>query len=117
MPNRRAARSTFVEVALPSPLAAGQATTVAIPAATIALFNVDGRVFGIADACVRCGDSLSSGTLRGAVVTCAGCGWQYDVTTGCVNGVPALKTDTFKVKVVGPQVVLASVKRERATSS
>ena len=51
--------------------------------------------------------AVANGTLRGATVACAGCGWEYDVRTGAVRGVPALRIDTFEVTVVESVVMLA----------
>jgi nitrite reductase/ring-hydroxylating ferredoxin subunit len=65
-------------------------------------------VFAVDDSCVRCGSSLAAGTLRGTIVLCSGCDWLYDITTGCVNGIPALQVDTFEVKIVGPTVMLGA---------
>jgi nitrite reductase/ring-hydroxylating ferredoxin subunit len=45
--------------------------------------------------------------LRGANVACSGCDWEYDVRTGAVSGVPALRIDTFEVTVVDSVVMLA----------
>jgi 3-phenylpropionate/trans-cinnamate dioxygenase ferredoxin subunit len=74
----------------------------------VALFNVDGRIFAVEDTCVRCGSSLAPGALQGHDVTCPGCGWRYDVRTGCVIGVPALCIDTFKVEIVDSEVMVAT---------
>jgi 3-phenylpropionate/trans-cinnamate dioxygenase ferredoxin subunit len=93
-----------VDVATTDDIPAGKATRVSIHAGTVALFNVAGQLFAIDDACIRCGASLSDGALAGTRVVCPGCGWGYDVVTGCVEGVPSLRTDTFKVTVVGAHV-------------
>lgn len=87
-------------------IAPGTATAVTISDATIALFNRDGSVTALDDACVRCGRSLAAGTFEKNTVRCSGCDWRYDVTNGRVNGVPALRTETFKVEVVDGDVVL-----------
>ena len=83
-------------------------TVVRVADSTIAVFNVDGRLFAIDDSCLRCGASLASGTLRGRQVICSRCDWQYDVITGCVHGVPRLRIDRFEVKIVNSQVLVAT---------
>ncbi|HEY1327873.1 MAG TPA: Rieske 2Fe-2S domain-containing protein [Casimicrobiaceae bacterium] len=108
MHNDSAAKA-FVEVALAHDIAEGTATTVAIPVATVALFKVGGRIFGIDDTCVRCGRSLAAGALRGTTVTCTSCGWYYDLATGSVNDIPSLRTDTFEVKVVEARHMVAHI--------
>jgi nitrite reductase/ring-hydroxylating ferredoxin subunit len=86
----------------------GTAKPVAIPTATVALFNLGGRMFALDDACVRCGSSLAAGSVIGGDVACAGCGWCYDIATGNVQGVPALCTDTFAATVDGSRILLAT---------
>jgi nitrite reductase/ring-hydroxylating ferredoxin subunit len=92
-------------------IAPGTGIVVTIAGDAIALYNVGGRIFALDDHCVRCGSSLASGVLEGALVSCSGCDWQYDVTTGCVCGVPALCIDTFEVKIEGPWVLVAAPPR------
>jgi nitrite reductase/ring-hydroxylating ferredoxin subunit len=72
----------------------------------LVLFKLDGRIFAIDDSCLRCGSSLATGTLTVTTVNCANCTWKYDVQTGCVKGVPALRIDTFIVKVVDSEVMV-----------
>ncbi|CAG0976581.1 nitrite reductase (NADH) small subunit [Gammaproteobacteria bacterium] len=97
----------LVRIARLDQLAAGRGVAFAVAGDAIALFRVDGQTFAIADACARCGTSLARGTLRGANVACSGCDWEYDVRTGAVSGVPALRIDTFEVTVVDSVVMLA----------
>ena len=97
----------LVTIARLDQLAPGRGVSVAVAGDAIALFRIDGRTFAIDDACARCGSSLAGGTLRGATVVCNGCGWEYDVRTGAVIGVPALRIDTFEVTVVDSVVMLA----------
>lgn len=67
----------------------------------IALFDVGGEVHAIEDGCLRCGATLMTGALDGAIVTCRACGWRYDVSSGCVIGLPALRLATFPVRRPG----------------
>jgi nitrite reductase/ring-hydroxylating ferredoxin subunit len=101
--------ATLVKIAHLDQIAPGGMTKVATAVATIALFNLGGRIFALDDPCVRCGRSLAEGTLRGNEVSCPGCDWRYDVTNGCVNGIPALRTETFEVTVVDACIMLAGV--------
>jgi nitrite reductase/ring-hydroxylating ferredoxin subunit len=68
---------------------------------TIALFDVGGTIHAIEDGCLRCGSTLVRAVQDGAVATCPGCGWRYDVSTGCVVGLPALRLATFRVRQPG----------------
>jgi nitrite reductase/ring-hydroxylating ferredoxin subunit len=101
---------TIVDVATIGPLEPGRAIAVSASTGEIALFNVDGRLYAVDDSCVRCGSSLAAGSLDGTTVTCSGCDWRYDVTTGCVCGVPALQIDTFDVTVADSRVTIATCK-------
>jgi len=98
----------FVEVCRLERIAPGSATVVSGQHGLIALFNADGQIFAVDDACVRCGSSLAAGTLNGTQVCCSGCDWRYDITTGCVNGIPALAIDTFVVRVVDSRVMIST---------
>ncbi len=94
-----------VEVVCHDPIAPGTGERINIAVTcVVAVFNVDGSLFAIDDFCVRCGTSLADGTLIGTVVICPGCDWQYDVTTGYVNGITALRIDTFETKSDGSRV-------------
>jgi nitrite reductase/ring-hydroxylating ferredoxin subunit len=97
---------TFIDIASVDRIAPGTAIVVTVATETIALFNVDGRVYALEDICVRCGSSLAAGALDGMAVTCSGCDWQYDLSTGCVNGIPALQIDTFEVTIVDAHIML-----------
>jgi len=99
----------FVEIARCAPVAPGKGVRVAIAEhCAVALFDVGGRTFAIEDLCVRCGTSLSQGTLRDTIVSCSGCDWRYDIATGCVNEIPTLRIDTFETKVVDSRILIAT---------
>jgi len=98
----------FVDIGAVGHIASGSVITVAVPTGTVAIFNVTGRIFAIDDGCVRCGASLAEGLLTDSTVSCPNCDWRYDVRTGCVEGVPSLRTDTYEVKVVGSRIMVSS---------
>jgi nitrite reductase/ring-hydroxylating ferredoxin subunit len=97
----------FVEVARLDDFVAGAAIVVRVADTAVAVFSIGGRLYAIEDSCVRCGSSLAAGSLRGREVVCGCCQWQYDVTNGRLNGIPSLRIDTFKVRTIGAQVMLA----------
>jgi len=99
--------AAFVGVAWLAQLPPGQAMTLAIGDRNIALFNVEGTVYATDDACLHAGSSLGAGVLDGKVVRCRGHGWRYDVTTGCVLGVPGLGVSVHAVKVVDGRIMVA----------
>lgn len=99
----------FVEIASLHQMASGSATVVTIADNAIMLFNVDGDIYATEAWCLCCGSCLGGGTLSGELVRCGRCQWQYDVTTGSVVTLPALRLDTFAVKVVANRIMLASI--------
>jgi nitrite reductase/ring-hydroxylating ferredoxin subunit len=99
--------AAFVGVAWLEQLPPGRAMTVTIGDLQIALVNVDGRVHAIDDACLHAGSSLGAGVLEGKVLCCRGHGWRYDVTTGCVLGVPGLGVRAYEVQVVDGRIKVA----------
>ena len=100
--------TVFVKVARLDQILPGRGTAVQLEGHPVALFNVDGHVHAMDDTCARCGASLASGTLAGTDLRCPECGWNYDVDTGCVAGVPGLRIDTFAASVKDSDVLLAT---------
>jgi nitrite reductase/ring-hydroxylating ferredoxin subunit len=89
-------------------LPAGSTMRLTVGASDLLLVNIDGRVVAIGDLCLRCGSSLSTASLTGCVLTCGGCGWQYDVERGCVDGLPSLRTEMHDVRVDAGRLLVAS---------
>jgi len=96
----------FVDVARLDHIVAGAAAVVTVCDTSVAVFNVDGVLYAVEDPCVNCGSSIGAGSLAAREVTCSGCGWRYDVTTGQVISVPALRISVFEVKTVGKRVMV-----------
>ena len=71
---------------------------------TIALANVEGKLYAIDNTCLHRGGPLGQGELQGKVVTCPWHGWQYDVTTGKVIVNPAVGVATYVVEIRGDDI-------------
>jgi len=84
-----------------------QGLPVVLDGCAAALFKVEGEVIAIDDACAHCGDSLARGTQAERFVTCAGCGWAYDILAGHSRAVPDLRIDRFDVEICGDVVHVA----------
>ena len=97
----------FVEAAKLDQLAPGQGMTVTVRGMAVALFNVDGTVFAMDDACLHAGVSLGTGELRGKIVRCRAHGWRYDVTTGNTMDVEACRVTCYPVQVVDGAIQVA----------
>jgi 3-phenylpropionate/trans-cinnamate dioxygenase ferredoxin subunit len=74
---------------------------------TVALFNVDGALYAIEAACMRCGACLADASIEGQIIACRDCDWRYELTTGAVVGFRALRLRTFQVKVTKTQIIIA----------
>ncbi len=88
-------------------LGPGEAKTVEVEGVSLALFNVDGTYFAIANACTHVGGALAEGALIGKEVTCPLHGAQFDVTSGKVLGGPARSdVKSFPVSLEGDDVMV-----------
>lgn len=88
-------------------LSPGEGTTVKIGKERVALFNVKGKFFAVADACVHAGGPLGAGPLEGSVVTCPWHGWQFDVKRGCAVMSEEVRIPTYEVQVKDGYVFVA----------
>jgi 3-phenylpropionate/trans-cinnamate dioxygenase ferredoxin component len=84
----------------------GTATTVTIAGKDVAIFNVDGVVYAIGDACAHEGASLGAGKVGGKIVTCRAHGLRYDVTTGQVT-TGGFGVASYPAKVVDGRILIA----------
>src|ERR671932_1890089 len=69
----------------------GMGTLVEVEGNRIALFNLDGEVFAIDDACVHEGGPLSEGPVQGDEVVCPECGSRFSIVSGQARGLPAME--------------------------
>ena len=88
------------EVAKTSDLPPGSVISVEVEGESIAICNVDGEFFAIADECTHDGGSLDQGELEGDVIECPRHGAQFNVRTGAVMEPPAIAPiDTYRIEV------------------
>jgi 3-phenylpropionate/trans-cinnamate dioxygenase ferredoxin subunit len=93
----------FVRVASTNDVPAGTGIYVDVNGEPIALFHVeDGGFFATSDVCTHEEASLSEGELDGEIVECPLHGARYNVRTGEVKSLPAVRgVKSFPVRVVG----------------
>lgn len=96
----------FMKVAKVSDLAPGNGRTVEAGGKKIALFNVGGTYKAVADTCLHRGGPIGEGALEGNAVVCPWHHWKYDLGSGASLTNPALKLQTFPVKVEGDDVLV-----------
>ena len=94
----------FVRVAAVGDLPVGGRWIGFIDGKAVALFNVDGTVYALDDACPHAGSSLAAGKLDGAIVTCRGHGLRFDVRTGRMPGVDGLCAKPMPVQLVDGEI-------------
>ncbi len=80
----------WLEVANVDEIPVGTMKHVEVNGREIAVANVDGKFYAIDDRCGHMNARLSSGGLRGNIVTCPQHGAQFDVTTGRKQTEPRL---------------------------
>jgi nitrite reductase (NADH) small subunit len=90
---------------------------------TIAIFNVDGRLFAIDNHCPHQGGPLCHGQISGAmlpskpyeylygrpnsVLSCPWHGWQFDLETGETLFDPHVRVPIYPVRVMDGQIFLS----------
>ena len=85
-------------------LDAGKIIEIIIGGTAIAVANVDGAYFAIANSCAHADGPLGEGTLEGCIVACPYHGWQYDVRDGKCKTNPYASVATYPVQIVGNAV-------------
>ena len=96
----------FVRTIAVGDLSPGSCMEVAVGGRPVALYNVGGRFYALANSCLHRGGPLGQGMLDGQVVMCPWHAWSWDVTTGenCANG--ELKIPSYEVRVEDGQVLV-----------
>jgi 3-phenylpropionate/trans-cinnamate dioxygenase ferredoxin subunit len=83
----------------------GKGSLVEVQGNRIALFNLDGEVFAIDDACTHEGGPLSEGSVQGDEIVCPRCGSRFSCVSGEARGLPAMENvASYKVRVTGDDV-------------
>jgi nitrite reductase/ring-hydroxylating ferredoxin subunit len=95
-----------VEVARLAQVPAGTSMGVTVADMRIALFHPPAGLWAIEDGCVHCAGSLVGGRIDRDVLTCPACGWQYDVPSGALVRLPAIRLATFAVRVENVRILL-----------
>jgi nitrite reductase/ring-hydroxylating ferredoxin subunit len=73
---------------------------------TVALANVEGKLYAINNTCLHRGGPLGQGELLGKTVTCPWHGWQYDVTTGKILMNPTVGVECYPVELRGDDIFI-----------
>ena len=83
----------------------GQAAAFTVEGQRVALFNVEGTYYAIADTCTQASGPLSEGEVQGTKVSCPWHGADFDLKTGAVLGPPAYEAvSSYKVVIEGDDI-------------
>jgi len=97
----------FVEAARLSDVPVGRVETVEVGDEDIALCNVDGEIYAIANVCTHDEGPLGDGYLLGDEIECPRHGARFNVKTGEVKILPAIvPVPTFHVKIEGDKILV-----------
>jgi 3-phenylpropionate/trans-cinnamate dioxygenase ferredoxin subunit len=97
----------FVKAAKVSDVPVGRAITVEVNEEDIALCNVGGELYAVANVCTHDGGPLGEGHLYGDLIECPRHGARFDVKSGAVKSLPAIMPiDTYPIKVEGDEILV-----------
>ena len=97
--------SQSIKVAQTNQIPPGLSLLVQAQGRDIALFNVDGRLYAIDNACSHSRGPLAEGRLAGSRVTCPWHGAQFDVTTGrCLREPATTDITCYTLRIDGEAV-------------
>lgn len=99
----------FVTVARTTEIDPGRARVVYLRGMEVALFNIGGDFYAVDNSCPHEGGPLVAGTVEGEVLTCPWHRWQFHLATGCSPINPAIKVQTYPVKIEGEQIKIGMV--------
>ena len=94
----------FIRTARKEEIPTGAIREYQIEGKTVAIANVDGKLFAINNVCLHRGGPLAQGDLQGKIVTCPWHGWTYDVETGKSTLNSAVGVDCFAIEVRGEDI-------------
>ncbi|MDX1995991.1 MAG: non-heme iron oxygenase ferredoxin subunit [bacterium] len=104
--------SEFITVATTDELQPGERLVVEVNRKWVAVFNVDGQFYAIADVCTHDDGPLAEGNLHEYSIECPRHGAQFDIRTGKVLSPPALvDVPVYRVRVEGDAIQVAPVMR------
>jgi 3-phenylpropionate/trans-cinnamate dioxygenase ferredoxin subunit len=93
--------SDWVDAVTVDELEPGSVTLVEIGGTEVAVFNIDGAFYALADICTHDGGTLADGTVEGHEIECPRHGARFDIRSGKVTAPPAYEdVTTYPVRVV-----------------
>ena len=100
--------SEYIRVARTSDVPTGSVLRVEVAGHVVALANVDGQFYAVDDTCTHEEASLSTGGLTGEILVCPLHGSRFNVKTGRVLSLPAVRSlAVYPVRVEGDEVFVS----------
>lgn len=97
----------FVRAARVGDVPPGRVVVVEIGDEDVALCNVGGEIYAVANVCTHDNGPLGEGNLLNDEIECPRHGARFDVRTGEVKGLPAIgPIPSFAVRVVGDDILV-----------
>lgn len=85
----------------------GKSIVVLIPdGREVALFNINGQIHALENACPHMGGPLGEGEVEDCFVTCPWHGWQFDVRNGSCQNMPGEDAIPIKIETIGDEIFL-----------
>lgn len=98
----------WIDVVAASALADGEHVSVDVDGEDVAVFNIGGEFYAIADVCTHDGAEIASGELDGDEIVCPRHGARFCVKTGQVKCAPAYEdVATYAVRVESGRLQVA----------
>jgi 3-phenylpropionate/trans-cinnamate dioxygenase ferredoxin subunit len=95
----------FVKVARVSDIPVGRVRVVEFEDEEVALCNVNGEIYAVANVCTHDDGPLGEGYLAGDEIECPRHGARFNVSSGQVKSLPAIvPIPTFEVRVEGEDI-------------
>jgi 3-phenylpropionate/trans-cinnamate dioxygenase ferredoxin subunit len=95
----------FVKVARVSDIPVGRVRVVELEDEEVALCNVNGEIYAVANVCTHDDGPLGEGYLAGDEIECPRHGARFNVSSGQVKSLPAIvPIPTFEVRVEGEDI-------------
>lgn len=97
----------YVKVAEVGQIPPGKVHVVEAGAEEVALCNVGGQIYAVANVCTHDGGPLGGGLLEGGLIECPRHGARFDARSGKVRALPAvLPIATYPVRIDGADVLV-----------
>ncbi len=97
----------FTKIARTADIPDGEVRVYKCNGSEIAVCNVEGQFYAVADLCTHDGGPLGEGELVGSQIECPRHGARFDVKTGKALCLPAvISIPTYEVKVDGDEILV-----------